>query len=273
MSYVCVHCSSPSPTLFKTTQSNDVILLTRCSSCLRFSDPNIESPPLLLLLQSILHKPSVYKHLLFNRYPDFSLSTFSGVRLFAKATMATSILDAYLYHESLFQKAQHSPPAMLFAAALLSNVSFTLAIILSGLLVLKIFAPSSARTRDATSLLYLCSALPCLLKLATVLLLIWSPMDVIGAPFEYMGIGFTITPACFCTGEVLVFSSQCVCVANVLDVMHKNGGGARREAPWGAVAFVVLAATLVRALVEKSVSDVLDVGLCSRVVAMGGFCI
>jgi hypothetical protein len=42
------------------------IRLTRCRDCGRVADPYVERQPLLVALDLVLHRPPVYRHLLFN---------------------------------------------------------------------------------------------------------------------------------------------------------------------------------------------------------------
>lgn len=86
---VCVHCNAPAPYVYTVYRSKDNVRLKVCVSlrlcisqllaksltpfgtaqdtCQQFADPLIEHPLVLLLIDLILLKPRVYRHLIFNR--------------------------------------------------------------------------------------------------------------------------------------------------------------------------------------------------------------
>ncbi|KAI5450244.1 sterol homeostasis protein [Naganishia albida] len=64
---VCVHCNAPAPYVYTVYRSKDNVRLKVCDTCQQFADPLIEHPLVLLLIDLILLKPRVYRHLIFNR--------------------------------------------------------------------------------------------------------------------------------------------------------------------------------------------------------------
>ena len=66
-SCVCVHCGSPTRSLYRVFRSDAHIRLTRCECCHSgVVDPYVEYDNVLHLLDLVLHRPPVYRHLLFN---------------------------------------------------------------------------------------------------------------------------------------------------------------------------------------------------------------
>lgn len=63
---ICVHCNSLAEHVYTVYSSRDNIRLAVCNQCGLFVDPLIEHPPVLLLIDLILLKPRVYRHLVFN---------------------------------------------------------------------------------------------------------------------------------------------------------------------------------------------------------------
>jgi len=64
---LCVHCATPVRYLYTVYQSAHNVRLKQCPSCSAFADPYIENDNLIVLLDLILLKRGVYRHLLFNR--------------------------------------------------------------------------------------------------------------------------------------------------------------------------------------------------------------
>ncbi|KAK8854945.1 hypothetical protein IAR55_003684 [Kwoniella newhampshirensis] len=64
---VCTNCAFPVDHVYTTYKTKSNIRLGVCPRCDRFSDPLIEHPDLVILLDLILLKPRVFLHLLFNR--------------------------------------------------------------------------------------------------------------------------------------------------------------------------------------------------------------
>ncbi|GHJ88754.1 hypothetical protein NliqN6_5156 [Naganishia liquefaciens] len=64
---ICVHCNGLVPYVYTVYSSKDNVRLAVCEQCHLFADPLIEHPLVLLLIDLILLKPRVYRHLVFNR--------------------------------------------------------------------------------------------------------------------------------------------------------------------------------------------------------------
>ncbi|KAF8526239.1 Arv1-like family-domain-containing protein [Hysterangium stoloniferum] len=64
---ICTTCTAPVQHLYTVYQSENNLRLEQCSKCLSFADQYVEYDTLTLLLDLILLKRGVYRHLLFNR--------------------------------------------------------------------------------------------------------------------------------------------------------------------------------------------------------------
>ncbi|VDB94332.1 unnamed protein product [Peniophora sp. CBMAI 1063] len=64
---LCVSCAQPVPHLYTVYQSANNVRLEQCPSCHSLADPYVEHDNLIVLLDLILLKRGVYRHLLFNR--------------------------------------------------------------------------------------------------------------------------------------------------------------------------------------------------------------
>ncbi|KAH7341747.1 Arv1-like family-domain-containing protein [Rhizoctonia solani] len=64
---ICTQCTCPVPYLYTVYRSMNNLRLEQCPNCLGFADPYVEHDALTLLLDLILLKREVYRHLLFNR--------------------------------------------------------------------------------------------------------------------------------------------------------------------------------------------------------------
>ncbi|KZV61648.1 Arv1-domain-containing protein [Peniophora sp. CONT] len=64
---LCVSCAQPVPHLYTVYQSANNVRLEQCPACHSFADPYVEHDNLIVLLDLILLKRGVYRHLLFNR--------------------------------------------------------------------------------------------------------------------------------------------------------------------------------------------------------------
>lgn len=62
----CVECGLSVTTLV-TEYSKGNIVLTQCENCKKFADKYVEHDFVIIFIDMILHKPQVYRHLLFNR--------------------------------------------------------------------------------------------------------------------------------------------------------------------------------------------------------------
>ncbi|KAI0787744.1 Arv1-domain-containing protein [Fomes fomentarius] len=64
---ICTSCATPTPYLYTVYDSKYNFRLEQCTSCHAFADPYVEHDTLTLLLDLILLKRDVYRHLLYNR--------------------------------------------------------------------------------------------------------------------------------------------------------------------------------------------------------------
>ncbi|TFK73255.1 Arv1-domain-containing protein [Pluteus cervinus] len=64
---ICVSCTSFLPYLYTVYQSEHNLRLEQCPKCYAFADPYVEHDDLILILDLILFKRGVYRHLLYNR--------------------------------------------------------------------------------------------------------------------------------------------------------------------------------------------------------------
>ncbi|OCH94817.1 Arv1-domain-containing protein [Obba rivulosa] len=64
---ICTSCTHPTPYLYTVYESAHNLRLEQCTACHAFADPYVEHDTLTLLLDLILLKRDVYRHLLFNR--------------------------------------------------------------------------------------------------------------------------------------------------------------------------------------------------------------
>ncbi|CAG8553589.1 10451_t:CDS:2 [Diversispora eburnea] len=72
---ICVECGAPVTNLY-TEYSKGNIHLTHCEKCKKFADKYIEHDFVIIFIDMLLHKPQVYRHLLFNRleYRDYGVA-------------------------------------------------------------------------------------------------------------------------------------------------------------------------------------------------------
>ncbi|KAI0784548.1 Arv1-domain-containing protein [Abortiporus biennis] len=64
---ICTSCTHPTPFLYTVYNTENNLRLEQCSNCGSFADPYVEHDTLTLILDLILLKRDVYRHLLFNR--------------------------------------------------------------------------------------------------------------------------------------------------------------------------------------------------------------
>jgi len=64
---ICITCTHPISHLYTVYESAYNLRLEQCSKCLKFADPYVEHDSLMLLLDLILLKRKVYRHLIYNR--------------------------------------------------------------------------------------------------------------------------------------------------------------------------------------------------------------
>ncbi len=70
---VCVECGSPVSSLYKEVRKGD-LRLTTCAECHRIADKYIEWDVQLLIIDLILQRPQVYRHILFNRFKAYNMT-------------------------------------------------------------------------------------------------------------------------------------------------------------------------------------------------------
>ncbi|CAL1716136.1 unnamed protein product [Somion occarium] len=64
---ICTNCSHPTPYLYTVYNTANNLRLEQCTQCHEFADPYVEHDTLTLILDLMLLKRNVYRHLLFNR--------------------------------------------------------------------------------------------------------------------------------------------------------------------------------------------------------------
>ena len=63
---VCVECGTETPHLYTLYQHSQALAMTTCQYCNSVCDPYLEHDVVLKAIDLILHKPAIYRHLLFN---------------------------------------------------------------------------------------------------------------------------------------------------------------------------------------------------------------
>ncbi|KAJ9071823.1 sterol homeostasis protein [Entomophthora muscae] len=101
---VCVECGhSISKLVNEYGQGN--IVLKKCSICDRFADKYLEHEGIVIFIDLLLHKPQVYRHILFNRiqYYDTGLPKISnGFSLNKPAQNEDALGYIYLLRSSMY---------------------------------------------------------------------------------------------------------------------------------------------------------------------------
>lgn len=64
---ICTSCTTPVPYLYTLYESAYNLRLEQCPKCHAFADPYVEHDPLILILDLILLKRDVFRHLIYNR--------------------------------------------------------------------------------------------------------------------------------------------------------------------------------------------------------------
>ncbi|KAG8934079.1 hypothetical protein FRC01_005240 [Tulasnella sp. 417] len=64
---ICTSCTTPVPYLYTLYESAYNLRLEQCPNCHAFADPYVEHDPLILVLDLILLKRDVFRHLIYNR--------------------------------------------------------------------------------------------------------------------------------------------------------------------------------------------------------------
>ncbi|KXN65675.1 hypothetical protein CONCODRAFT_62082, partial [Conidiobolus coronatus NRRL 28638] len=89
---ICVHCSFPTTQLIN-TYGKDHIILNQCTNCKEFCDPYLEQDGIIIFIDLVLHKSSVYRHLIFNNL-DYCEIGFQSVIL--RLGLLITIFNVYL---------------------------------------------------------------------------------------------------------------------------------------------------------------------------------
>lgn len=89
---VCVECGKPVPATVSTFGSGHVVL-ARCTHCKRIVDPYLEYGLAVLVVDLILAKPRVYRHILYN----VSTHSFMPSRPYGPPSSAPSVVPLYIH--------------------------------------------------------------------------------------------------------------------------------------------------------------------------------
>ncbi|WFD19012.1 phosphate transporter (Pho88) [Malassezia caprae] len=113
---VCVHCAHPVPALLAHFGSGHVAL-ARCARCGRVADPYLEYGLAVLVIDLILIKPRVYRHILYNI--SVAMANTPTVYVHARRLLALVLVESYLtwfslcvhpYAKTLWEDAHTSLP-------------------------------------------------------------------------------------------------------------------------------------------------------------------
>ena len=185
--YICVHCATPCPSLFRrlsgTTSaapqtSSSSIKLTTCESCGQIVDPYVEQEWLLVAIDCILLRPEAYRHVLFHPWDATTATTppLLTPRRAMQFLLAWSILDAYLHWESLREEADPIQDRSLQSSSfvfLLGLQSF-LGIMFQWMILSFFCRRSDRRHPPSVSLqIYLALLLPSSFAVVTTLVIVW----------------------------------------------------------------------------------------------------
>ncbi|ODV89177.1 hypothetical protein CANCADRAFT_58172 [Tortispora caseinolytica NRRL Y-17796] len=89
---ICIECAHPVSSLF-TQYSSTNIRLTPCPNCKKFADKYIEFDGVIILIDLLLLKPQVYRHLVFNRFGTDNSSLHSVAK---RMLFLFTMFDVYL---------------------------------------------------------------------------------------------------------------------------------------------------------------------------------
>lgn len=104
MPYVCVHCSTPCPALYRRLSvSLSSIKASTCSNCQKVVDPYIEREWLLVVIDCILLREEAYRHVLYNLDELKTLSKLGTVQV----VLVWTLVDVYLSWETLMVEEVH----------------------------------------------------------------------------------------------------------------------------------------------------------------------
>jgi len=97
--YVCVHCGTPAPALYRHLSSSRTVASIQavsCKHCFKPVDPYTEREWLLVVIDMILMRQEAYRHVLYNINEMRGIST----RRLMQFLLAWTIFDAYLKWEA-----------------------------------------------------------------------------------------------------------------------------------------------------------------------------
>ncbi|KAJ7546096.1 hypothetical protein O6H91_08G024500 [Diphasiastrum complanatum] len=178
----CVHCGSPIPAVY-IQYSPGNIRLTKCENCKCIADEYVECEVMIILIDLVLHKPEVYRHLFFNyqlvnhidvqsimwktRFFFLLLDTWKWT-LPGQGNIDVVSFDSFMTFLSTFGKA--------FTKVVLSSFQFQLVVLIAA----RIFCEKQTSTRTRWTDLSLALLVSSYFKLFTLSMLVWdfSPLMV-----------------------------------------------------------------------------------------------
>jgi hypothetical protein len=90
---ICVECGADCPDGGFKEFSKGSVRLTRCECCHRLADKYVEFEMMLIILDLILHKPQVYRHLLYNRPQQRSFGVDVRIYIFFNFFYSFEVFD------------------------------------------------------------------------------------------------------------------------------------------------------------------------------------
>jgi len=178
--YRCIRCLEPADTLYR-KHSESTIKLSQCKACGANADSYCELEFLLVVIDIVLLREEAYKHVLFNRLPQFNVETSYLKSL--QYIVLSSFLQAYLFFEA--HRYQHPGDTvlesttwmlMMVVASCLRFLALGTGVYLSTILLTKQVGTSSD---DYRTHLYLALLLPTTLQVVTILIHVWEKTDTI----------------------------------------------------------------------------------------------
>jgi len=105
---VCVECGSPVEALY-IEYSKGNIYLNRCGACQKIADKYVELDKVALFIEMVLHKPQVYRHLLFNTdlFTPSGASAWEKWSRWGKLCLLMILFDVYIKWSQLERKNIH----------------------------------------------------------------------------------------------------------------------------------------------------------------------
>jgi hypothetical protein len=166
---VCVECGAAVESVYKEFSKGN-IRLTRCEACGKLADKYVEFELILLVLDLLLHKTQVYRHILFNRIAKHSTIWWGIDKSIAQLIPAYLFFDAYLYWSRI------SSDRMLL---LVTSVAMSYLVFCAGVFLI-VWALSTRygivfrEGKFSYSYLLMAIILSSFGKLSTILLMIWN---------------------------------------------------------------------------------------------------